>query len=55
MQGLLQGLLEFSRVQTHGETFSDLDLTEAVQAAVNNLTVLIEETGAQINVDPLPP
>lgn len=53
MQDLLAGLLEFSRVQTQGDPFDDLDLHEAVEAAVNNLTVLIEETGAEITVDPL--
>ena len=53
MQDLLDGLLEFSRVQTSGDPFSKLDLTEAVEAAVNNLTVLIEETGALITIDPL--
>ena len=53
MQELLGGLLEFSRVQTHGEPFSDLDLTEAVEAAVNNLTMLIEDTRAEIIIDPL--
>jgi len=53
MQDLLDGLLEFSRVQTCGDPFSKLDLTEAVEAAVNNLTVLIEDTGAQITIDPL--
>jgi PAS domain S-box-containing protein len=54
MQDLLEGLLEFSRVKTRGEPFSDLDLTEAVDAAVTNLTVLIKETGAEITIDPLP-
>ena len=54
MQDLLQGLLEFSRVQTQGEPFSDLDLNEAVGAAINNLTMLIEDSGAEITVDPLP-
>jgi light-regulated signal transduction histidine kinase (bacteriophytochrome) len=53
MQDLLEGLLEFSRVQTHGEPFSDLDLTEAVEDAVNNLTMLIEDTSAEITIDPL--
>lgn len=54
MQDLLEGLLEFSRVQTQGEPFSDLDLSEAVEAAINNLTMLIEDTGAEITIDPLP-
>ena len=53
MQDLLEGLLEFSRVQTHGEPFSDLALTGAVEAAVNNLAMLIEDTGAEIIIDPL--
>ena len=53
MQDLLDGLLEYSRVQTRGEPFSDFDLTEAAEAAVNNLTVLIEETGAEITIGPL--
>jgi chemotaxis family two-component system sensor kinase Cph1 len=53
MQDLLEGLLEFSRVQTHGEPFSDLDLTDAVEAAVKNLTILVEDTGAEITIEPL--
>jgi len=53
MQDLLQGLLEFSRVQTHGEPFSDIDLSEAIEAAVNNLTMMIEDTGAEITIGPL--
>ena len=53
MQDLLEGLLEFSRVQTHGEPFSELDLAEAVEAAVNNLAMLIEDSGAEITIDSL--
>ena len=53
MQDLLAGLLEFSRVQTRGDPFSDLDLTVAVEAAVSNLSLLIEDTGAEITIDPL--
>ena len=53
MQDLLEGLLEFSHVQTHGEPLSDLDLAGAVEAAVNNLAMLIEDTGTEITIDPL--
>ncbi len=54
MQDLLEGLLEFSRIQTQGEPFSDLDLSEAAGAAIINLSMLIEDTGAKITIEPLP-
>ena len=36
--------LSFHAYQTHGDPFSDIDLTEAIEAAVNNLTIMIEDT-----------
>ena len=53
MQDMLQGLLNFSRVQTRGEPLCELDLAELVEAAVKNHSVLIEESGAKISIDTL--
>lgn len=54
MQALIQSLLEFSRVGTRGEEFKPLDMGEVVSQALRNLSVVIEETGANIRVDKMP-
>ncbi len=54
MEGLIRGLLEFSRVQSRGKPFKPTDLEGVLEDAMANLTMQLEETGAKITHDPLP-
>jgi len=54
MRNMLLGLLEYSRVQTAGHEFSEVCANESLEAAINNLSVRIKETKAEITHDKLP-
>ncbi len=54
MQELINDLLLYSRVQTKGQEFEDVDCSVAVDCAVANLTLAIQESDAQIYCDRLP-
>lgn len=54
MSSLIEDLLEFSRIKTRGKEFVELDLNETVASVVDDLEMAIEESGAQIKLDPLP-
>ena len=54
MQRLINDLLEFSRVGTRGTRLEPVDLNVVLSAVLANLSVAIEEAGAQITSDPLP-
>ncbi len=54
MQQLIKDLLNYSRVTTRGKKFATVDCEEIVSQAVANLTMAIDESGAQITRDPLP-
>lgn len=54
MEGLIADLLQISRVTTHGASFSPTDLAEVIADAISNLAVRIEETGARIDMGPMP-
>lgn len=54
MQKLIQGLLEYSRVGTKGKPFDQVDLNLALDAALANLTISIEESKANTTRDRLP-
>lgn len=54
MQALISDLLAFSRVTTKGEPFAPTGAAAAVERALANLRLLVEETGAAIECDPLP-
>ncbi|HLF31631.1 MAG TPA: ATP-binding protein, partial [Xanthomonadales bacterium] len=54
MRSLLDGLLEFSRVQSRSLELKPVDLNASVAGAIANLMVLISERGAEINVTSLP-
>jgi PAS domain S-box-containing protein len=54
MRSLLDGLLEYSRVNSQGGDFQPVALERPVAGAVGNLSVLIGETGAEIEVGGLP-
>ena len=54
MHELIQDLLTYSRVGTHGKEFAPVDCTEAFERAMANLSLSIDESGARIVHDPLP-
>lgn len=54
MQRLIQDLLMFSRVNTHGHSFQAVDSHAALGQAIANLQAAITETGALVTCDELP-
>jgi PAS domain S-box-containing protein len=54
MQELIQGLLDFSRVTTHGQTFHPVDLNHIIAGILVDLELQIEERHARIMVGDLP-
>jgi light-regulated signal transduction histidine kinase (bacteriophytochrome) len=54
MQELINDLLAFSRVGRSGNALEAVDCNEVIRAARANLAALIEESGASLDVGPLP-
>lgn len=54
MQALIQDLLHYSRVDTHGKPFTVVDLEEVFLSATKNLRLAIEESGAIVTAGKLP-
>lgn len=54
MQQLIQDLLQYSRLNTRGQEFQEVDLLEVFNEAVNNLKISIEENGAKVTNETLP-
>ncbi len=54
MQSLINDLLSFSRVGTRGKPFEPIESGQALDAALQNLEVAIEETRAKVTHGPLP-
>jgi len=54
MKGLIEGLLEFSRVETRGGEFESVDASEVVETARKALAMTIEEEDATVEAEPLP-
>ena len=54
MEKLIEDLLAFSRVRTHGEAPAPTRCAAALEAACANNQAAIEESGAQVTVDELP-
>jgi light-regulated signal transduction histidine kinase (bacteriophytochrome) len=54
MQNLLDDLLKYSRLGKDAEDIKNIDLNERLLVVQNNLTVLIQETKAEIISDVLP-
>ena len=52
MFDLINGLLEYSRVQTKGKNFSRVDMNDVLKKVFNNLKLKIKENSAVINVKP---
>lgn len=55
MKKLIGDLLSFSRIGTRGRSFVVVDPGPVLDRALANLRLLITETGARIERDPLPP
>lgn len=54
MHQLINDLLLYSRVETRGKGFVDVDMNEILQIAESNLVLVIEETNAEIIAEQLP-
>jgi light-regulated signal transduction histidine kinase (bacteriophytochrome) len=54
MQGLIDSLLDYSRVTSRAMPFSEVDLNEAAGEALSNLEIRIKETGGRVEVGGLP-
>nr|WP_160166262.1 PAS domain S-box protein [Natrialba hulunbeirensis] len=54
MQDMINGLLNYSRVQTRGSAFEPVDLETVLENVRDDLQVTIDERGAEITADPLP-
>ena len=54
MQELIDGLLAYSRIGTHGKPFELVDCTAIFNRTLDDLKMAIEESGAIITNDPLP-
>ena len=54
MQGLIEDLLTYSRVNTHEQVFSPVDCNNIVAEAITNLQTSIDESGANIIYQDLP-
>ncbi|WP_436347783.1 sensor histidine kinase [Natronorubrum sp. FCH18a] len=54
MQGMIDGLLEYSRVETRGDPFEPVDLEAAILDVRKNLELRLEETNADVEIEQLP-
>ena len=54
MKQLIQDLLSYSRVETRGKAFEEVDCTGALEEARSNLLAAIKESQALITNEPLP-
>lgn len=54
MRGMIDGLLEYSRVETHGDEFGAVDLESVIDDVLVDLQLAIEESNADIDVQSLP-
>jgi PAS domain S-box-containing protein len=54
MQTLIHDLLTFSRVTSKSKPFESVDLEEITRAVLSDLEIRIEQTGATVDIAPLP-
>jgi light-regulated signal transduction histidine kinase (bacteriophytochrome) len=54
MQGLINDLLNFSRVTTKSQPFASVDLNQVVRDVVTDLEARIEQTGGRVEAGQLP-
>jgi light-regulated signal transduction histidine kinase (bacteriophytochrome) len=54
MQRLIEDLLKFSRVATHGRPFAPVDLGQVTHEVLDDLDAQVQRSGAEIRVGELP-
>ncbi|MXR50643.1 two-component sensor histidine kinase [Halovenus sp. WSH3] len=54
MQDMIDALLEYSRVRTEGEEFTETDATAVLEETIQSLELQIDEAGATVAYDDLP-
>ncbi|QSW97752.1 PAS domain S-box protein [Haloterrigena alkaliphila] len=54
MREMIDGLLEYSRVETRGDPFEPMDLNAVLEDVLADLRVRIEETDAEVTIEDLP-
>ncbi|MDA8082166.1 MAG: ATP-binding protein [Nitrospiraceae bacterium] len=54
LQNMIIGLLAYSRIETKGKPFGEVNLAEVLGIAISNLRIAIEESGTLITADRLP-
>jgi PAS domain S-box-containing protein len=54
MQQLIDDLLEYSRVETHGKAFRETDTTQLLERVLNALEISIQESGAKVSHNGMP-
>ncbi|WP_226480299.1 PAS domain-containing sensor histidine kinase [Natrinema amylolyticum] len=54
MREMIDGLLEYSRIDSQGDPFEPVDLDAVLEDVLTDLQVMIEGTDAEITAEPLP-
>lgn len=54
MQQQIQSLLEYSRLNTKGQKFTDVALNDVIQSAMTNLKLALDEKGVEVCIGELP-
>ncbi|WP_207588113.1 ATP-binding protein [Halomontanus rarus] len=54
MRGMIDGLLEYSRVETQGDPFDAVDLDAVLEDVLTDLQFKIEDTDTEVTREPLP-
>ncbi|ATW87261.1 PAS domain S-box-containing protein [Halohasta litchfieldiae] len=54
MRGMIDGLLQYSRVESEGEEFSETDVEDVVDGIQDDLQLKIDDANAEVVVDELP-
>lgn len=54
MSAMIDGLLQYARVETQGQPFAETDLEQVLTETLANLSLAIEEAGALVEHGPLP-
>lgn len=54
MSVMIEGLLQYARVQSQGKSFKSTDMESVYLEALDNLKVAIEENNGEVTHDPLP-
>lgn len=54
MKGLLDAILQYSRINQYKQPFSEVELSEPIQSAIQNLKMTIDQSEAQLEVGVMP-